>query len=332
MLEAESPIGADGTVKLEIDTSLAKALHGNEDHSYKITAEVVDASRRVIVGGGNVLVAREPFRVFVWLNRGHYRAGDTIRASAQVRTLDGQPVTGKGKLTLFKVGYDKDGKPQETVAGEWAIDPNERGEVSQELKAADAGQYRIAYTLTHAAGDKPAVTREGAYLFLVRGENFSGSDFRFSDLELVPDKKEYAPGETVQLLVNTDRLKSTVLLFVRPVNGVGRDKPQMLKLDGKSTSVPIAVAQVDMPNFFVEALTIANGKVHSATREIVVPPVKRVLNVEVKPSSEKYKPGAKANVEVKLTELNGEPFQGSVVMSIYDKAVEYISAARMFRT
>jgi len=325
VLDAEAPIGADGTLKIEIDTSLAKVLHGDEDHSYKITAEVVDASRRTIVGGGNVLVAREPFKVFVWLNRGHYRAGDKILASAQARTLDGRPVTGKGKLVLFKVTYDKDGKPQEQNVGEWAVDPNDEGEVSQEIKAADAGQYRVAYTLTHAADGKEPVTKEGAYLFLVRGENFSGSDFHFSDLELVPDKKEYAPGETMQLVVNTDRLKSTVMLFLRPVNGVCKDKPQVLKLDGKSTVVPVGVAQSDMPNFFVEAVSVANGQVHSITKEIVVPPVKRVLNVDVKPSSEKYKPGEKASIEVKLTELNGEPFQGSIVMSVYDKAVEYIS-------
>jgi len=325
VLDAEAPIGPDGTLKIEIDTSLAKVLHGDQDHSYKISAEVVDASRRTIVGGGNVLVARDPFRVFVWLNRGHYRAGDMIRASVQARTLDGKPVSGKGKLTLFKVSYDKDGQPTEQSVGEWAVDPNEQGELTQEIKAADAGQYRVAYSLAHVAEGKEPVTKEGAYLFVVRGDNFSGADFRFSDLELVPDKKEYAPGETMQLLVNTDRLKSTVLLFVRPVNGVCKDKPQFLKLDGKSTAVPIAVAQADMPNFFIEAVTVANGQVHSITKEIVVPPVKRVLNVDVKPSSEKYKPGEKANVEVKLTELNGEPFQGSIVMSIYDKAVEYIS-------
>ncbi|OAI56608.1 hypothetical protein AYO47_08850 [Planctomyces sp. SCGC AG-212-M04] len=325
VLDAEAPIGADGTVKIEIDTSLAKVLHGDEDHSYKITAEVVDASRRTIVGGGNVLVAREPFKVFVWLNRGHYRAGDPIHASAQVRTLDGKPVKGKGKLTLFKVSYDKNGKPEEQNVGEWAVDPNEQGEVSQEIKAADAGQYRVAYSLTHAAEGKDSVTKEGGYLFIVRGDNFSGSDFRFSDLELVPDKQEYAPGETMQLVVNTDKLKSTVMLFLRPVGGVCKERPQVLKLDGKSTTVPIAVAQADMPNFFIEAVTVADGQVHSITKEIVVPPVKRVLNVDVKPSSEKYKPGQKANVEVKLTELNGEPFQGSLVMSVYDKAVEYIS-------
>ena len=79
--EAEVPIGPDGTVKVEIDTALAKAIHPDQDHSYAITAEVVDQSRRTIVGTGTVLVARKPFTVYAWVDRGYYRAGDTIEAA-----------------------------------------------------------------------------------------------------------------------------------------------------------------------------------------------------------------------------------------------------------
>src|SRR5262249_2979311 len=71
--ENEVAIGPDGIVKVEIDTLPAKELHGDLDHQYSITAEVVDESRRTIVGTGNVLVARKPFKVFAWVDRGHYR-------------------------------------------------------------------------------------------------------------------------------------------------------------------------------------------------------------------------------------------------------------------
>ena len=50
--EVETAIGADGTVDVEIDTAVAKALHGDKDHRYTITAEVVDASRRTIAAQG----------------------------------------------------------------------------------------------------------------------------------------------------------------------------------------------------------------------------------------------------------------------------------------
>jgi hypothetical protein len=73
-------IGPDGTVAFAIDTALAKELYGNSDHRYQITAEVRDASRRTIVGTGDILVARKPFEVYAWVDRGHYRQGDTVRA------------------------------------------------------------------------------------------------------------------------------------------------------------------------------------------------------------------------------------------------------------
>ena len=60
-------------------------MHGDQDHSTRSRAEVVDESRRTIVGTGDVLVARKPFQVFAWVDRGYYRAGDTIKASSTPR-------------------------------------------------------------------------------------------------------------------------------------------------------------------------------------------------------------------------------------------------------
>ena len=96
-------------------------------------------------------------------------------------------------------------------------------------------------------------------------------------------------------------------------------------LKGKSAVEEVGVVQRDMPNFFIEAVTVANGAIHSETREVIVPPEKRVLNVEVLPSQKEYLPGQKATVKVKLTDFEGRPFIGSTVVSVYDKSVEYIS-------
>jgi hypothetical protein len=106
VLDRETTIGPDGTVPVPIDTRPGLELHGNEDHEYAITAEVVDTSRRTIVGSGQVLVARQPFRVFAWVDRGFYRSGATIHASFQAQTLDHQPVQGTGELTLLQVRYN----------------------------------------------------------------------------------------------------------------------------------------------------------------------------------------------------------------------------------
>src|SRR5262249_224353 len=155
-------------------------------------------------------------------------------------------------------------------------------------------------------------------------EGFDGKEFRFNDLELITDRREYAPGDKVKLLVNTNRTDGVVLLFVRPTNGLYLP-PKVLRLKGKSVQEEVAVVQKDMPNFFLEATRVAEGRIDTEVREVIVPPEKRVLAVEVLPSQPEYKPGEKATVKVKLTDFFGKPFVGSTVLSIYDKSVEYIA-------
>lgn len=318
--EQEVPIGEDGTFELEIDTQIAKELHGNSDHKYSITAEVRDESRRTIVGNGDVLVARKPFKVFSWVDRGYYRVGDTIRANFLAQTLDFRPVAGKGELTLLKITYNKDAEPIETPVRRWDLDTNDQGRASQQITAAAKGQYRLAYVVTDSKGHRI----EGGYLFTITGDGFDGADYRFSSIELIPDKAEYAPGDTLKLQINTDKVDSTVLLFVRPTNGVYL-APRIVHLKGKSTIEEIGIVKKDMSNFFIEAMTIADAKVHTETKEIVVPPEKRVLNVEVLPSATEYKPGEEATVKVHVTDHTGKDYVGSTVVTIYDKSVEYIA-------
>ncbi len=319
VLENEAQVNSDGEVKFEIDSALAKALHSDFDQRYEITAEVTDRSRRTITAQGQVLVARKPFKVYAWVDRGHYQSGDAIRADFSAQTLDQKPVSGKGTLKLFRVSY-KSGVAEERMLEEWPLDPDTQGRATMQMKAAEAGQYRLAYSVRDSADH----VVEGGYLFVVRGEGFKGESVRFNDIEIIPDKREYKPGDKVRLMVNTNRQDSTVLLFVRPSNGVYL-APEVISLDGKSSVREIEITRKDMPNIFIEALTISASKVFSEVREIVVPPEDRVINVELAPSAEKFKPGEMANLKVKLTDLAGKPFVGSTVIAVYDKALEYIS-------
>ncbi len=320
VMENEVPISPEGKVIFEIDTMVAKELHGNQDHSYAVTAEVVDESRRTIVGTGNVLVARKPFKVYSWLDRGHYRSGDVVGANFSAQTLDKKPVEGHGVLTLFSISYDAKNEPVEKVVTKWQVDTNVEGIARQQIKPTEPGQYRLVFKLT----DKKNNAVEGAYVFLVRGDGYTAKDARFNDLELITEKREYQPGEKVKLLINTNRAGGTVLLFQRPTNNVYL-APKIIRLSGKSVEEEINIVQKDMPNIFVEAVTVSGGKVYNETREIVVPPEKRVLGVEVVSDRKEYKPGEQATVTVKLTDTNGEPFVGSTVLTVYDKSVEYIS-------
>jgi uncharacterized protein YfaS (alpha-2-macroglobulin family) len=320
-------IGPEGTLEIPVDSAVAKAMFGNQDHEYSITAEVTDASRRTIVGTGRVIAAREPFKLYAWTHRGFYRAGDTIRASFSARRPDGKPVSGTGVVRLLKLSY-KAGKPDETAVQEWPVEFDEDGDSRLQFVAAAAGQYRLSATLSRqsnrSAGHVQAASVEGACLVTVRGEGFSGSGFRFNAVEIIPDKATYAPGEKASLLLQADRANGTVLLFTRPANG-SYQEPEVIRLTGQSTLREIEVEKGDMPNFFVEVLSVQGGRVHTETREILVPPEQRVLNITVEPAMETSLPGATNRVIVRATTLDGKPAKASLVLTVYDKAVEYIS-------
>ena len=317
--DGEVKIGEDGTVRIVIDTELTRLIHPDTDHRYRITAEVRDQSRRTIVGQGQVLVARQPFKVYAWTDRGHFRVGDTVQAGFKAQTLAKKPVQGRGVLKLLRITY-ADNTPSEAEVARWDLDTDTRGRADIQIQASRAGQYRLSYQVT----DKKGHTIEGGYIFTVRGEGDDGAGYRFAKIELIPDKPSYAPGERVRLMINTDYPGAAVVLFVRPVNGIYLP-PRIVHMTGKSAVEDIMISRKDMPNFFVEALTVYDGKIHTETREIIVPPEKRVLNVNVEPDKKAYRPGETAGIKIKLTDYSGEPFQGTAVMTVYDRALEYIS-------
>lgn len=309
-------LGADGSVKVQINSSLAKLIHGDDDHRYEIKVEVIDASRRAIFGSGSVLATRKPFQVTTWLNRGYAIAGERIQATTAAVTLDGRSVRGRLATTLYKISSDKSGALKETKVQKWERKAYAGEQAKLDFKVDKAGQYRLVSTVTDEKGRQI----EGAVLFTARGIAGEEGEVRYNDLELITDKRTYAPGDTVKLLINTKRKNSTVLVMIR---GMGDRK--LITLKGNSTVIEIPVALTDMPNFFIEAMTISDARVHTQVREIIVPPTKRVLNVAIIPSSEKYKPQEKGTIKIQVTDENGDPVSGNCVLAIYDKALEYIS-------
>ena len=321
--EGESPLKEDGSFSVKIDTALAKELHGNTDHRYEIEAEVTDQSRRTIFGKGSVLAARRPFEIYVSLDRGYYTAGESGSVSIHARTLDGHAVKASGEVVLYRVTYGKDGTPSEEAVFTEKItlggDDVRTGTVRTTFSK--SGQYRVSAKLKDEAGHEI----EGISFLTVRGEGFDeGQDFRFDDLELLTQKDEYAPGEEVEITINTNRAGSTVALFLRTQNGV-YPEPLWIKLTGKSTTRRFKLSEADQPNLFIDAYTVSHAKVHQVTRQIVVPPKKRIATVELMPDAETYLLGQGSKVKVQVRDQDGKPFTGKVVLTAYDKALEYIS-------
>jgi uncharacterized protein YfaS (alpha-2-macroglobulin family) len=322
VLKQNVAIGPDGTAKVEIDTAPAKAIHGDLDARYSIEARVVDASRREERGNGSVIAARKPFEVVVWTDRGYAKAGDAVEATVSSATLAGKPVVGaKGTLKLYQLSMGANGRIGEKEIQSWPLETNAQGEVHQKFAAPATGQYRLAASLSFMDGE----AAEGANILNVHGP---GPDdpgaWKFGPLELVSDKSEYQPGETLKLRVNSDRNNANVWLFLHIAGGAGREAKR-IQLDGKSLEVEVPLTLKDMPNMFIEGITVHGAKIHTALRQVLLPPVSKMIEVTLEPAKPKVKPQEKSSLRVTLRDAEGKPVTGTAVLAIYDKSLEAIT-------
>lgn len=316
------PIDPDGTVKVEVDTAPAKAVHGDLDARYTIEARVVDASRREERGTGSVIAARKPFEVVVWTDRGYTRAGEAVEASVSAATLAGKPVVGaRGKLVIFSLTGGDDGRIVEKEVQSFEITTDAEGQVVQKFAAPATGQYRIAATLSHEGGE-PA---EGANILNVHAPGRANpDDWHFGPIELIADKATYAAGETLKLRVNSDQADAHVWLFLHVAGSAGREA-RRIQLDGKSLEVDLPLDLRDMPNAFIHAITVHGAEVHSAVRQILLPPVSKLIDVTLEPAKDRVKPRETSNLRVTLRDAEGKPVTGTAVLTVYDKSLEAIT-------
>ena len=322
VMKRKLPIGPDGTVKVEVDSAPAKEVHGDMDARYTVEARVVDASRREERGRGSVIAARRPFEVVLWMDRGHVKAGDRVVATVSAATLAGKPVAdAEGELVLYRLITNAKGRVKEKKVKAWDVVADREGKIRQEFAAPEVGQYRLAAKLAREDGEE---VEAGAILSVFGEGRAEPDEWKFGPLELVVDKSEYAPGEMVKLRVNSDQTDADVWLFLRVGRGSAKEA-KLLKLDGKSLEVEIPVALADMPNMFIEGVTVHGAKVCTAVRQVLLPPVSKMVEVTLEPVKERVKPGEESMLRVTLRDENGEPVSGTAVLAVYDKSLEAIT-------
>ncbi len=322
VIQTTAPIGEDGTAEVEIDTRTAKEIHGDMDARYTIEARVTDASRREETGTGTVIAARQPFEVVVWTDRGHARTGDALEATLAAATLAGKPVAdATGTLRLLRLTLDDDGRVVENETQSWAVTTGADGRVTQRFTAPATGQYRLAATLEHNDGEPV----EAASILNIHSKGrHDPDDWNFGPLELVADQLEYQPGDTLKLRVNSDQPDAHVWLFLHITRNQGREAKR-IALDGKSTEIEVPLTLADMPNMFIEGITVHGAQVHTAVQQVLLPPVSKLIDVTLEPAASRVGPGETSSLIITLRDAEGNPVTGTTTLTIYDKALEAIT-------
>ena len=319
--KGEAKLGADGSFEVEIDTARAKAEQGDRDHRYTVEAEVRDESRRTIEGQGSILATRQEFYAFVETDGGWYQPRNEAFVEVRTLTPDNVPVTTQGEVLVQRVGYSgaDNSVAEETVVKRWKATTDAQGRLSFRYAIPGEGQYRI----TFVAHDSTKQEVQGNAVFWVNGPRFDGRVYRFNDLEIIADKRTYKLGDSAHLLVNVAESNSRIL-FADQVSQGTLLNWRFIDLPARSTVIDLPIEEKHVPNFFVEATLVRNGRVHTEARELFVPPVHGLLNVALQTDKPVYQPGETGKVSVAVSDAAGKPVRGHVTLTVYDQSVTYI--------
>ena len=69
-------------------------------------------------------------------------------------------------------------------------------------------------------------------------------------------------------------------------------------LDRQTALVECRLTREDLPNMGVNAFTVRNGELHTASSELLIPPAGQILEPAVTPGKSQYRPGEQGNVSI----------------------------------
>lgn len=319
--QGEAALKPDGSCEVEIDTAPAKRELGNHDHRYTVEAEVRDESRRTIEGKGSVTATRQEFYAFVETTNGWYQPRNEAFIEVRTITPDNVPVATQGEVIVYRIRYEgaNHSEAREEIVKQWKAETDAQGRLSFKYPIPGEGQYRVAYRTRDSWKEEVL----GNAVFWVYGPSFDGRVYRFNDLEIIADKRTYRVGDVAHLLVNVAENNSR-LLFSDEVRGGSLLSYRLVDLPSRTTVIDVPIQEKHVPNFFVEATLVRNGRVHTESREIFVPPVKALLNLAIETDKAVYRPGEKGKVRVAVTDLSGKPVPSQITLTAFDESVTYI--------
>jgi uncharacterized protein YfaS (alpha-2-macroglobulin family) len=205
------------------------------------------------------------------------------------------------------------------------VTTDDGGVAAFDFTPSKGGQYQVTATGEDTLGN---TLRSAAFLYATGGEEFVAWPRDNNDrIELVADKKLYAPGETAKILVPNPFSGPVKALVTLERSGV--IEAQVVEFTGSSETIEIPVAAAHIPNIFV-GVVIVKGVDETnpfpATRvgyvKLAVDTAEKELSIDVQPSSDVVRPGDTVTYTLTVRDSNGDPVAGAETsLALVDKAV-----------
>ncbi|HYE65396.1 MAG TPA: alpha-2-macroglobulin family protein, partial [Pyrinomonadaceae bacterium] len=99
---------------------------------------------------------------------------------------------------------------------------------------------------------------------------------------------------------------------------------QLVHLTGTAKLIELPIEKKHIPNIFLGAALVSDGKFYTDTEQIIVPPVEQFLDVEVKADREQYQPREEGTLTITTRDQSGRAVPAEVALGLIDESVFYI--------
>ena len=287
------------------------------DYMYIIQAKVTDKSRRQIGSTKTVYVTRAEFYLTANTDKYLYKPDETVVVQVHSNNFSDKPVAANFTGTVNRITWGRypDYKQQKDYVGSFSGFTREDGYGTGSFEAKEEGYYEIRISSSDNNGKK--VTTE-TYAYVSAGDMYWWYN-QSGNVQIIPDKDTYKPGETCKAMVITTVPGANVLITTQNDNILSY---QVLKMEGTSKMIEVPVDSKGSPNFFISASYVNGGAFYTGSKSVMVIPDEKFLNVSVTPDKSTYKPKDDGTLTVKVTDYNGAGVSNAEVsLGVVDESI-----------
>jgi uncharacterized protein YfaS (alpha-2-macroglobulin family) len=323
--------GEDGCHRLGISTT-----PGSEQRPWSVSAEatVEDVNRQAWTASTAVLVHASALYVGLRSERLFFTGGGAIEIQTIVVDLDGAPLSG------IPVDVRAERREDRQVAGHWrevVTETVEQATVSTgdpvrvALEGLTPGQWTVIVEAADTAGRAHRSTLEVWVMGASTDRRAKGDE-----LQIIPDKPVYAPGDVAEVLLLSPFTPAHGLLVLER-DGIVRTEP--LHVTDAFHALRIPMEDAFTPGVHVQVVLagaaarpdgpggITRPAFSSASVYLSVPPVARALAVAITPRAPGLRPGESTVLDLLVTGADEAPVIGAgATVIVVDEAVLAVAA------
>jgi uncharacterized protein YfaS (alpha-2-macroglobulin family) len=332
---------AGGRHHLKIDF---QSVNPPRPYSIAASAAVQDVNRQTWSSTSTLLVHPSELYVGIRTPRTFVQKGEKIVVESIVSDIDGKLVAGRDvaiKAVLKDWQFDKGAWAEVTIDEQTCSIKSADAPQTCEFVAKQGGRYTITATVMD---DRERFNESEFTVWVPGGKQPPKRNVEQEEVQIIPSKKDYAPGDVAELLVISPFTPAEGVLTLRR-DGIVRterfsmkDSSVTLKIPLEERYLPNISAQVDL----VGAAPRQNDKGEvdpklsqrpafaSGNINLSISTATRKLTVSAEPADKTLVPGGSTKVRVDVKDNLGEPVANTeVAVVIVDESVLALSAYRI---